>query len=126
VTVGQDVALPVTIKNIGLFTDSYQVNVTPNNLIYMPYTSLTTETLYGIPLINAQQLLFNMKVLAITDTPIGILVTANSTSNSTYGKQVFIQLKSGSASLPEFDVFGVLQIILLASMAFTLLNWKKK
>jgi len=126
VTVGQEFTLPVTVRNSGLFTDSYQVNISQHNLIFVPYPSQNTQSLIGLPLSDTQQLLFSMKVLAISETPIGMLVTANSTTNITHGKAVFIQLKAGSASLPEFDVYGVIQIILLASIAFTLLNWKKK
>ncbi|MFH0711235.1 MAG: hypothetical protein V1944_01525, partial [Candidatus Aenigmatarchaeota archaeon] len=127
VTVGQDYILPVTIKNTGLLRDSYQVNISGDNLVYIPFNSITTESLSGTPLFNTQQLLFKMKVLAIPDEGrlIQINIKANSTTNTKYGNSLFIQLKPGLASLPEFDIFGVLQIVISSAIIFYLV-WKKK
>jgi hypothetical protein len=126
VTVGQDFAFPVTIKNTGLFADSFNTTMSENNLVQFTNNTQTTRILYGTPRFDSQQLMFGMKVLALTQSPIGFLVTVNSTTTPIYGKSVYVQLQASSASLPEFDIYGVLQILLFSTLAFTLLVWKKK
>lgn len=128
VTVGQSFVLPVTIRNIGLFTDSYTVNITPNNLVYIQTLSQTTTTLAGVPLINSYSVPFNMRILAIPTNPsyIALTIMANSTTNPSYGKAVFIQLKSGTSSLPEYGFVGVLQIFFFSSLILAFLISRKK
>ena len=132
VTVGQDFFLPVTIRNTGLFSDSFTVNISQNNLLYNPNPVQTTNSspagpiLLGMPENENTQLLFNMKVLALTGSPIGLLVIANSTTNTTHGNALFVQLQSGSASLPDFDIFGVFQLILISTLIFSYVILRKK
>jgi hypothetical protein len=134
VVIGTPLDLQANVKNIGLFDDSYNVTVstpTPNILWIDPQTAQTfVGPLKGDSYLSIPETGFSSAGLTVlTDDPC-VCVTANSTARAdvlgNYNMNVdcsdpakpylkCIKIKSKLASLPDFGLLGIIQIILLAA-----------
>ncbi len=115
-TVGRTQEVPVTVKNIGLLADNYSINVTAiqPNLVYVVHGYGLTDNLFGNyynGINQSKTMPASLKVLT------NILATnVNITVKSKFGvsesKEIII--RSEDASLPEFDSYGILQIMIIS------------
>lgn len=121
-TVGKSI-LPVNLRNKGLLKDNYTlsaVSLTPTlvrvnlleksieNLLYNQWDGITAEFLF------------------LTGGTGNIYIRANSTTNSNIYKVATLTLRAGYATLSEFEIFGLLQIIFLAGIIFYIFTKFKK
>ena len=118
-TVGKTVNLPVYVKNNGLLEDSYSVNITSDSAnVFIENPSFTIGPVkYG----EVKSLYSKMTFLVAADSSITITVSSTISPSTSWSKT--LKIKSGIASLPEFDFFGVVQIMI---MVFVLLLISKK
>jgi len=116
--VGEGQDLVITVKNNGTLSDKYSISVTTNRpeLLAIKNGIQATETLDTS---DVQQINVGLNILSS-----GEIVTAgikvSSGTSQTPNKIEFNQqliVRGGVKSLPDFDVFGILQIILIASVA---------
>jgi len=129
-TIGREFDLQINVKNIGLFDDSYSVTVTtptPNILYLNPQTVQTSiGPLKGDSYLNTPETGFSYaKLTVLADEPC-VCITVNSTAradilgnyniDSTGCQPKCVQIKSKLASLPDFGLLGIVQIILLAGI----------
>lgn len=119
-TVGQQVQLRVNIQNIGLIKDNYTVNITsPASYIFISNPIASTGFLNGNPTNESSY----TQTGVIAGASLGqtrIDIAVNSTVNPAIGQIIHIQLTAGLASLPDFTIFGIIQIIILAALILLL------
>jgi len=118
-TVGKTINLPVYVKNEGLLNDSYSVSITtgsPNVLIETPSFTIGPVK-YG----EVKSLSSKITFVVAADSNINIVVTSVVYPSASWSKTLTI--KSGLASMPEYDFFGMVQIMILV---FILLCMSKK
>jgi hypothetical protein len=122
-TVGQQVPLKVTVQNNGLFVDNYTVNATslqPYIFISGQKSSVqSTGTLKGNSTNEIGSVIFQVQPQATFGQGSAIDIWVNSTDNSTicsYPCPIRIQFSAGLASLPDFTIFGIIQIFILAAL----------
>ena len=148
-TVNEPFIFPATVIPSGLIASTYTLNVTeisdPNVLTIDRNIGNTEELSYG----QAGRFFPNMVYLVSKSTTVQVLGNANldpvtctvdadcsylgdgkcvipeSGSNRCW-KRINVQLKSGFASLSEFDVFGFLQIMTLASAVLFVIKFRRK
>jgi hypothetical protein len=122
-TVGREVSLRVNVQNNGLLTDNYTVNVTsPSSYLSFSAPLTSTGFLQGSPTNEYGYSLTGVTALASLGTQTRIDIQVNSTVNQSIGQTITIQLTAGLASLPDFTILGIIQIIILAA----LILWTKK
>jgi hypothetical protein len=121
VTVGQQFSMPINVKNVGIFTDSYNINVTgiPENLVDIANetANVTIGPLTGKSFGNFPETFSSIAKIFVksTESSINIIVTANSTTDNAIYRRQFLQIRAGVSSLPDFGLLGIIQIILLAA-----------
>lgn len=128
--IGTEFSLKISVKNVGLFEDYYNASVStpsPNILAIDNRTSNTyIGPLKGSSYLSTPETGFNYARLTVfTDEPC-ICITVNSTARSdvtgsysidnTGCQTNCVQIKSKLASLPDFGLLGIIQIILLAAL----------
>ena len=115
-------SMQINVKNVGVFIDNFTIRVNPNpaNLVnldertrFVTVGPLTGNSYGNIPETFAS--IAKMRVLS-TVTPINIIVQANSTTNNTVFRQQVVQIRAGVSSLPDFGLFGLMQIIIVAGL----------
>jgi hypothetical protein len=113
-TVGDTQNLLITVKNNGTLTDSYNVSVTSADLNLLKVTGGTQYT-QNLDTNDVQQFYVGLTLLVS-----GRLTKANATvrsnSQSTIQFSMPVSVIGTEKSLPEFDAFGVLQIIAMAAL----------
>jgi len=134
-TVGIPVSVPVTLKNTGLFTGSFDLTLysistpvvinphsvsNPNYIVVGPLSGdsyLATSEAVSFPV--------DITVLsALTRVRVGVL--ANSTLQPQIYKESIIDINTGFASLSEFHLEGVVQIILFSTILLFIAFSRKK
>lgn len=116
-TVGQQATLTIGIQNIGLMTDNYTVNITsPFSYISISNPLSSTGILNGNPVNETARITSAITALASFGSPSRIDIYINSTVNPAIGQEISIQLQAGLASLPDFTIFGIIQIFILAAL----------
>lgn len=125
-TVGSQIQLRINVQNIGLFTDNYTVNITsPASYVYVSNPLSATGVVIGDPF---DQSAFTSTSIAALAAPnqnqqITLFALINSTTYPKIGQVIPIVLKTGFASLADFTILGIIQIIILAALILLL---KKK
>jgi hypothetical protein len=122
-TVGQSSKLQINVRNIGLFTDNYTVNIVsyPSNIIWINPSSLTTRIgpLTGDSYGSTPQTDYtyvDLRVLATIQTQENICFIVNSTSNSSVNSYYnCIPVRGSMASLSDFSILGIVWIMLISS-----------
>jgi hypothetical protein len=116
VTVGKTINLPVYVKNNGLLEDTYDVNVTvvgsSQNVIIENPSFVIGPVKYG----EVKSLSSKITLLVAEDAGIDIKVKSTAYSSAVWSKTTTI--KSGLASLPDFDFLGIVQMMILVSILF--------
>jgi hypothetical protein len=123
-TVGQEAKLQINVRNIGLFTDNYTVNVTnyPSNLVAIDSKTLdsTVGPLTGYSYGSNPQTdstYINLVVLASIEAEENICIIVNSTSKPSVNSfSGCIPVRSSYASLSDFSFLGIIWIIILSSV----------
>lgn len=118
-TVGKTINLPVYVKNNGLLEDNYSVSITSDSAnVFIENPSFTIGPVkYG----EVKNLFSKVTFLVAADSSMTITVSSTISPSVSWSKM--LKIKSGIASLPDFDFFGVVQIMI---MVFVLLIISKK
>jgi len=112
-TVGDKQDLLITVKNNGTLTDSYGISVTSNqNPLKITNGVQTTQSLDTN---DVQQAYVGLTLLATGQTATANVVIS-SKSQSDIQFSMSVSVKGTDKSLPEFDAFGVLQILAMAAV----------
>jgi hypothetical protein len=129
-TIGAEFSLQINVKNTGLFDDSYNVTASTPTLNILSINPQTAQTsvgpLKGDSYLNSPETGFSyVKLTVLTDEPC-VCIAVNSTTkadvigsyamDSTGCQTNCVQIKSKLASLPDFGLMGIMQIILLAGI----------
>lgn len=115
-TVGEAVNFVVTIKNNGTLSDSYKVEISssnPDRLVVENGEQTTKELAKN----GIHQVYSEMTMLTTQSANANIEISSE--LSEAYSKISFegqLNVKGGVVSLPDFDVFGILQIMLLSSL----------
>lgn len=116
-SVGRPFDLQINLKNAGLFNDTYRINFTQSSpIIYIENSLRSSETMKGSPDYDTGYVKSRIIASASTGNPAGILILVNSTEKPDISKELYVEIKAGYLSLPEYDWFGLLQIILIAAV----------
>ncbi|MBI2543415.1 MAG: hypothetical protein HYW24_04485 [Candidatus Aenigmarchaeota archaeon] len=123
-SVGQDVELKVDIHNKGRLADSYTSSITadnPNGL----YVTNPTATTGGV---NPDDITSVSSLLTpLTSESNEVTVTVTSVNRPALSRTLTIPVRSELYSLPEFGLFGFIQIIAMAGVIyFWVINRKVK
>jgi len=122
-TVGRPIPLRVNVQNTGLITDNYTVNMTsPSSYISISHQLTSTGFLQGSPTYEYGYSVSDVTALASIGAQTRIDVNVCSTIKPSICQTITIKLSAGLASLPDFTIFGIIQIIVLAA----LILWSKK
>jgi len=134
-TVGIPVSVPVTLKNTGLFTGSFDLTLysisTPvvidppsvSNPQYIVVGPLSGDSY----LATSEAVSFPVDITAFSAlTRVRVGVLANSTLQPQIYKESIIEINTGFASLSEFHLEGVIQIILFSTILLLVAFSKKK
>lgn len=112
ITIGEPFSLPIQVKNLGLLTDNYTVEVTPllpNVGVEQKYTYLK-----DVERGETVETRVRLAVLSLQPTP---RIKVNVTSSiSGFHISKIIEFEGGVASLPEFGLIGILQIMIIAAL----------
>jgi hypothetical protein len=122
-TVGTAIPLRVHVQNTGLLTDLYTVNFTSaSSYILFSDPNTNTGSLDGIPTNESGYAQSDVTAQAAFGSQSVIIIQVNSTVSPSIGQTIPIYLSAGLASLPDFTIFGIIQIIILAALVL----WAKK
>jgi len=117
--VGERQDLLITVKNNGTLSDSYDVTLIPQDpgLLFVENGAQTTETLdtYEIQQIDIDVTLLS----SINPTSADLSVVSNVASNIRFDKN--IRFEGTDKSLPDFGVFGIAQIMIIAAILVSFL-----
>jgi hypothetical protein len=140
--VGKRVSWKISVTNLGLLNDNYTVNITdlPNWIIVNPSILNTSTVAYSeltsvypeVFFINADSA--NIVILFTSNTdnfvcsqPNDCQGLPNSQCINNKCTVVFsVQVKSQFNSLPDFDLFGLLIIVIVSSSVFSFIIFRKK
>ncbi|MCX6821121.1 MAG: LamG domain-containing protein [Candidatus Aenigmarchaeota archaeon] len=113
-TLGEQENLLITIKNNGTLTDTYSVSVTPTNpnLVMVTDGSQTTESLNN----NDVQQIYAKLTLLVSRQSTTVNVVVSSVSQPSIQFSVPVSVRGTDKSLPEFDAYGLVQLVLLAAV----------
>jgi hypothetical protein len=121
ITVGNQIQLRVNVQNIGLFTDNYTVNITsPVSYIYISNPLTSTGLVQGNPFNQSAFTQTSLTALAAISTEKTLWAYINSTAYAKIGQVIPIVFKTGFASLADFTILGIIQIIILAALVLLL------
>ncbi|MEM5797762.1 MAG: CARDB domain-containing protein [Candidatus Aenigmatarchaeota archaeon] len=123
-TVGAPVDLKIDVVNKGLLPDSYRITLSASN----PNTISFTPSITNSRVISSQAVdsaIFSVVSLVDQTNEITVNVKSNTCSDCP-PKEITINLQPGLLTLPEFSIFGFLQIIAIATIVYFLLLGKKK
>lgn len=134
-TVGTPVSLPITLQNVGLFAGSFNVTLySISGSVAIDPPSITNPNYIAVGPLNGQSYLtkseaasFPVEITALAAfTRIRVGVLANSTIQPQIYKEDVIDISTGFASLSEFHLEGVIQIILFSTILLLVAFSKKK
>jgi hypothetical protein len=113
-TLGEQENLLITIKNTGTFTGTYSVSVTPTNpnMLTVAGGSQTTDSLNN----NDVQQLYAKLTLLVSRQTTTANVVVSSVSQPAIHFSFPVSVRGTDQSLPEFDVYGLVQLVLLAAV----------
>lgn len=140
--VGKRVSWKISVTNLGLLNDNYTVNITdlPNWVIVNP-SILNTSTVAYSELTSVYPEVFfintgsgNIAVLFTSNTDSFVCSDHNNCTglpnsqciNNKCTVILPVVLKSQFNSLPDFDLFGLLIIVILSSSIFSFIIFRKK
>jgi hypothetical protein len=123
-TVGRPIPLRVNVQNTGLLTDNYTVNMTSSSsYIFISHQLTSTGFLQGSPTYEYGYSVSDVTALASIETQTKIYISVCSTIKPSICQTLPpITLTAGLASLPDFTILGIVQIVILAA----LILWAKK
>ena len=141
VTVGKLFNYPIAVKSSGLIPSAYTFNIIsdPSVLIVDIKEGFTELLIYGQKGVFSPRMVYlvtkstTLSSLATTDVDkntcnddidCGYLVDNFKCISNKCWKQVDVRLTAGKASLPEFDIFGFLQIMILSTAVLFLARRK--
>jgi hypothetical protein len=110
-TVGDELDFLLTIKNNGTFTDSYNIDVTTSDQILQIENEY--QTTQGLDTNDVQQIHVEMLLLSTGSANAQVQVSSDSDPAIYY--LVTIPVRGTQKSLPEFDAWGLLQLVLAAA-----------
>ncbi len=118
-TVGEQFELKVEIRNVGASPDKYNIAFTSAfpNIIDISNPTPTTAEVQSEGLASVSTL-----IRPLTDGDNVITVNVASNGNPLLYKEITIPLKSAKLSLPEFGLFGFLQIVAIAAVLYFLVG----
>ncbi len=119
ITVGSQIQLRISVRNIGLFLDNYTVNISsPASYVYVSNPLASTGLVSGNPFNQSAFTSTSVAALAALDPnqQITMFAFVNSTAKPPLGMVIPIVFKTGFASLPDFTILGIIQIIVLAAL----------
>lgn len=113
-TVGDKQNLLITIENNGTLSDGYTVFVTPAypNLLNVTGGAQSTQ---GLDTNDVQQI-YSVLTLMTTGQTVNANVVVSSISQPAIQFAATVPVRGTQKSLPEFDVFGLLQIMLISAL----------
>jgi len=113
-TLGEQENLLITIKNNGTLTDTYSVSVTPTspNMLTVTGGSQTTESLNN----NDIQQMYAKLTLLVSRQSTTANVVVSSVSQPSIQFSVPVSVRGTDRSLPDFDVYGLVQLVLLTAV----------
>ena len=123
-TIGKTFNLPVQVKNLGLLTDNYTVDVVPNrpDLVWVdPSTNSITKVET-----NQTGVTYFRLIILTTSVPLQLSVTVTSDISGISYTLPPILIKTGMSSLPDFGLLGIIQIIVISSIVFAIVKFKIK
>lgn len=134
VTLGEEFSIKIDVSNVGLLPDNYTVKIESTNPSVISVIKgegkienlasncpklIFPKTNYDcLPLTQA----FESKLMPLTAGNAKIIVTVTSENSGVTLRLPEIEVTSGVKSLSEFDIFGFLQIIVLAAAILILLK----
>jgi hypothetical protein len=126
-TVGKETKLQISVRNIGLFTDKYNVSASTNKPNIIAIDSSTLKTAIGPLTGNSygstpQTDSAYVKLVVLASQDAEICFTVNSTTDPSVNPfSKCIPIKSSYASLSDFNFLGIIWIMLISS-ALILIN----
>ncbi|MEM5803086.1 MAG: DUF2341 domain-containing protein [Candidatus Aenigmatarchaeota archaeon] len=117
-TVGKQTMLQLSIRNNGVSTDFYTIDLSPasSNSIEISNRRITTDS---VEVGKSISVFSNIRTLTEDDNTLTITIV---NSDNTQGKTIVIPVKSKKYSLPEFGFLGFLQIIAMAVVVYFLVS----
>lgn len=128
ITVGDQIQLLIYVQNIGLFLDNYTVNITsPASYVYISNPLTSTGLVTGNPFNQSAYTSTSIAALAALNPnqQITLFAIINSTVKPVIGQVIPIVFSTGLASLPDFTILGIIQIIILAVLILALTKVRK-
>lgn len=122
-TVGSIVQWKISVLNLGLLNDSYNITiVNPSNILQItPLTMNTSSVSYTESASMYPQVIFLSSAIPNAQIQVSTASNTNPLTNIT----LTIQLKSGFNSLPDFDTKGLALIVIVSSIIFAIGTLKK-
>lgn len=116
-TVGETIELPIYVKNLGALQDSYAVSVkSSSSSIYIQDQSVSINSVKTNEIKNV----FSRMTVTVGGSNVNIAVNVSSTTRPNYSWTKTITIKSGLASLPDFDYLGIVQIMIISTVLFAI------
>lgn len=116
-TVGETIELPIYVKNLGALQDSYAVSVkSSSSSIYIQDQSVSINSVKTNEIKNV----FSRMTITVGGSNVNIAVNVSSTTRPNYSWTKTITIKSGLASLPDFDYLGIVQIMIISTVLFAI------
>ncbi len=113
-TVGKAVELKIDISNKGLIPDSYTITLTPPNAVDATPSTITTGLIGPGKTVSATT---SVTPLVDTNGKLDITITSGASPKS---QTLKVQLEPGFFALPEFELPGLIQIMILAGAVYFL------
>jgi hypothetical protein len=123
ITVGSQIQLRINVQNIGLFSDNYTVEITsPASYVYISNPMISTGLVSGNPFNHSAYTSTSIAALAAMNPKEQITLWAyiNSTVKPLIYQKIPIVFSTGFASLADFTILGIIQIIILAALILLL------
>ncbi len=114
---GELVETKIDLTNTGLIQDSYTVTVTSN----LAAVEITTPSQRTESTLSTQTIPVSFGVRPLSSSSNIVTVTVTSNTAPSVSKTFDIELGSGNFALPEFGFIGLVQIIVLAGIAYFIL-----
>jgi len=113
IDVGDSYPLELTVKNLGMITDNYSIDVSSltSNLVISSGQATITE----LEMNETGKMYPNLLLLSTTESASATITATSAMLPQMYLQKPFI-VKGSMASMPEFGWIGIIQIILLAAL----------
>jgi len=127
ITTGKPFSLVMHVKNLGLLTDNYTVELIPNTPSVVSIED-SFSVISGVKTNSIGDAYTKITMLAAVSTTITINVTSLTScqySSACISKIITLTIQGGVNSLPDFDAFAIIQIVAVAAIILALVNLKK-